>query len=125
MHEFSLALGLLEQVEKVRKENSASRVLSIEVEIGAFAGVVIDSFRFAFDSLKKERQGFETAHLVVIEPDPRFFCLECGCEFEVPKNEMICSHVPFLTNIRCPECRHDLVSPRGGSEILLKTVEME
>ncbi len=52
MHELSLAQGLLDQLAGLAVEHGASRIVTVHVDIGTDAGIVVDSFSFGFDAIK-------------------------------------------------------------------------
>ena len=65
MHELSLVQGLLSQLQTLAQQHSAISISRVRVEVGPFAGIVIDSFQFAFDILanphlrKREQQSMK------------------------------------------------------------------
>ena len=52
MHELSLAQGLLDQLLGLAEQHGAEQILTVRVQIGGQAGIVIDSFIFGFDAVK-------------------------------------------------------------------------
>lgn len=48
MHELSLALALIDELEKAAQRESATRVTAVNVSIGEFSGVERDPFEFCF-----------------------------------------------------------------------------
>ena len=67
MHEISLVQGLFHQLSELLLQHGASRVLQIVVEIGDRAGIVKESFEFAFDILSKEYEYIDGAELVIVD----------------------------------------------------------
>ena len=65
MHELSLAQGLLTQLEGLAKEHDATTVYVVRVDIGEQSGIVVDSFCFGFDALKKEKPLTQNADLQI------------------------------------------------------------
>ena len=65
MHELSLAQGLLTQLEELATTHNATTVHVVRVEIGEQSGIVVDSFCFGFDALKKETPLTENAELQI------------------------------------------------------------
>ncbi|HEB51357.1 MAG TPA: hydrogenase maturation nickel metallochaperone HypA [Desulfobulbus sp.] len=64
MHELSLAQGLLDQLEGLARQHGG-RIVRVEVVIGRQAGVVVDSFVFGFDAIKKTCEQTRAATLTV------------------------------------------------------------
>lgn len=115
MHEISLVQNLFEQLKILAKENRATKVSNVTMEIGPMSGVVIDSFRFGFDILAKEDTLFHEAELVVKVPPVNYTCTDCG-------------HIETTDKMKpdgCPKCNELLLVPDGGDDLLLLQVEME
>lgn len=133
MHELSLVQGLFSQIRDIARENRAQKVLKVLVEIGPFSGVVVDSFCFAFDALKKEDRLFEEAVLEIKTPSPRFRCSSCLKEKTYPltnengtdQREDFQHPVGIFPRIQCPYCGKEGLYPVGGDDILLLQIEME
>jgi hydrogenase nickel incorporation protein HypA/HybF len=49
MHETSLIPDLLDKINKVARENNATKITAVELEIGALAGISPDHLREHFD----------------------------------------------------------------------------
>ena len=128
MHEVSLVQGLMEQVRDIVEENGSSRVTRILVRIGPFAGVVIESFVFAFDALKTGDRLFSRGRLEIDSPEPEFVCRSCARRFEGMNVGSGVQGHGFYSGFSwgtCPSCGKDSLYPAGGDEILLMQVEME
>ncbi len=129
MHEVSLVQGLMEQVRRLAVENEADTVIRIRVLIGPFAGVVLDSFSFAFDVLRQEDRLFRHSRLEIDAPEPVFRCLGCGGEFTfggIGGEDRASGYFGLsAVNTGCPGCGKGDLVPLGGDEILLMQVEME
>lgn len=69
MHELSLAQGLLDQLITLAREHDVTTVLEVRVDIGTQAGIVVDSFCFGFDALKKEYPVTKKAVLTITDTD--------------------------------------------------------
>ncbi len=54
MHELSLAQGLLDQLQELAVTHGAEKILQVRVNIGRASGIVVDSFVFGFDAIKKD-----------------------------------------------------------------------
>ena len=121
MHEMSLVQSLAAQVRALAEQHGASKVKVVSVLMGPFAGVVPDSFRFAFEALQKEDPLLAGAVLELRQPDPRYLCLDCGeaCTLPQPGPE-----APE-TQARCPACASPRLSPWGGTELILQQIRME
>lgn len=128
MHELSLVQSLLEQVLALVREHRAERVRSISVLVGPFSGVVAESFAFAFETLKREEPCLQQAELLLLRPDPRYQCLDCGQEVSLPLSTPADQEQgadDAFSLARCPACASKLLSPLGGNELILQQIRME
>ncbi len=113
MHELSLVQNLFNQLSTLLGENEAENVYTVKVEIGPFAGVVVDSFQFAFGVLCATEPWAKDARLELVTPQPQYRCA-CGCLQQRDKLE------PGV----CEQCGEASLAPFGGIDILLLQVEM-
>lgn len=67
MHEFSLAQGLITQLADLAKAHKATRIMTVRVNIGIMAGIVVDSFVFGFNAVKTETDCVRQANLEITE----------------------------------------------------------
>lgn len=114
MHELSLVLSLLDQVERELHEAPPhSGVAEIRLSVGRLSGVHVDSMRFAFEAVKPGTVA-ERAELVIDEPPAESECKSCGA-------------VETIDNLwlGCPVCGSRAISIRGGRELLLRSIELE
>ena len=129
MHEFSLVQGLFKRAGEIAVKKGARRVLKITMEIGPFSGVVIDSFVFAFDVLKKDLEVFCDCELEIRQSKPSFYCPQCQKEVELfgsdEKEGDFLNNLSSFMAMTCPLCKEALLSPRGSDEILILQMEME
>lgn len=115
MHELSLAQAVINEVLRLSAEHGAKKILRVNVMIGAFSGIVQDSFRFCFNTLASTHK-FTTGAILEIETPPVIYqCTRCGHGFKVKS-----SHAGS-----CPVCGGDELFPHGGDELLLMQIEME
>ncbi|MGL1930722.1 MAG: hydrogenase maturation nickel metallochaperone HypA [Desulfotalea sp.] len=115
MHEMSLVQNLFVQLQDLAKENNATKVIRVAMDIGPLSGVVLDSFQFGFDVLSADTPLCKDAVLDVFIPPVTFTCTECG-----EKTESLESKLEA-----CPKCDDTFLIPSGGDELVLRQVEME
>ncbi len=114
MHELSLVQNLFDQLHSLLQENNAKKLCTVTVEIGAFAGVVTDSFEFAFGVLRDTTPWATDARLKLVTPKPQYQCL--------------CGHIQQREKLEpgnCDLCGENTLSPMGGNDIMLLQVELE
>ena len=110
MHEQSLVRNLLRQVDQIRRENSAQRVVEVCVEIGPMSGVEPLLLSSAFDQLRCDDMAM--ARLVIDQVDLLAECGLCDEQFEVRN---FC--------FRCPTCGGNVRVIRGD-ELQLVSVSL-
>lgn len=114
MHEFSIVSSLLENCERLAKENQAKEVLVVELEIGERSGVEQVLLERAFEDFKIGSV-CEKAELKIQKVPVVLFCEDC--KEENPAQE--------INYTQCPHCKGDRVRIIKGREMLLKRLEME
>lgn len=112
MHELSVCLALVDQVQGIAGQHGATRVERIFLRIGPLSGLEPELLRnaFPFAAAGSLAEGAELS----IEPAPvRVYCSRCGAETEVPPNRLLCG--------RCGDFATRLVS---GDEMLLERLQL-
>jgi hydrogenase nickel incorporation protein HypA/HybF len=112
MHELSVCLSLLEQVERIAREHGADRVERILLRIGPLSGVEAPLLANAYP-LAAAGTIAEHAALEIESAPVRVHCTECGAETEAAPNRLLCG--------RCGAWQTRLVS---GDEMLLANLEL-
>jgi hydrogenase nickel incorporation protein HypA/HybF len=113
MHELSVCQALIEQVERVARENDARRVISIQITIGPLSGVEPQLLEHAYP-LAAAGTIAESASLLVERVPVRVRCRTCDAETEASPNRLVCG--------ACSDWQVDVV---GGEEMILTRVEIE
>jgi hydrogenase nickel incorporation protein HypA/HybF len=113
MHEFSLVQGLLGQVDVLRREQQAERVVSIQVSVGEFSGVEPELFRRAYETLIEET-AMRGAELQINRVPLESRCDNCRHDFAVER-----------FRFRCPKCKSTAVTIVNGEGLVLASVTVE
>ncbi len=97
MHELSLAVEILELVDRAAKDSAFLKVHALRLEVGQLSGVETAALRFALESLAPGSR-IEGARIVIEEPKGMAWCAPCG------------KTVPLsIRGEPCPRCGgHDL-----------------
>ena len=95
MHELSICLSLLEQVQAIARQHGATRVERIQLQIGPLSGVEGDLLRSAYP-LAAAGTLAEGAVLDIEPAAIRVECLQCGAQSEALPNRPLCA--------ACPRC---------------------
>jgi hydrogenase nickel incorporation protein HypA/HybF len=113
MHELSVCQALIDQVERVARDNGARRVMSIVVSVGPLSGIEPQLLEHAYP-LAAAGTMAENAELVVETVPVKVRCRTCHTETEAAPNRLVCA-----------VCNDWQVDVTGGEEMLLLRVEVE
>ncbi|MGB5334708.1 MAG: hydrogenase maturation nickel metallochaperone HypA [Woeseiaceae bacterium] len=113
MHELSVCLSLMQQLEQIVRERNAIRVTRITLDIGPLSGVEAELLRNAYP-LAAAGTIAEDAELVMQTAAVVVRCSQCDTETEVAPNKLLCG--------KCGDFRTRVVS---GDELTLLRVELE
>ena len=110
MHEMSIAVALVEQLESLAVENDATRIEEVAVRAGAMRGIVPEALDMAFEAAAEGTVA--DGAKIVLEVVPTVAkCRVCGVRFEPEINSFLCA--------RCGEADVEIVE---GNEILIISV---
>lgn len=112
MHEFSIALCIVEGVEEETvKVNGA--ITEVVLEIGKLSGVVKDALEFALEEAKKNTR-LSNATINYVEVSGSAKCNDCGHKYDTDDH--------FST---CPKCSYPYCSVVRGKEMQIKSIKVE
>lgn len=115
MHEMAIVNNLLDECEKIRANNKASKITRVKVSLGRLSGVEEHYFKEAFYAFcKDENSSYFNASLEIELKELELFCNSCKASFIQDKNEFSCKH-----------CKSLDVSIISGEELILEQVELE
>ena len=113
MHEMSIAVELLRELESLVKTNDVTRVTEFTVSVGQLRGIVPEALDIAFESLSEDtcaagaKLNLEVVSIVAQ-------CQQCKNSFE-----------PGADYFLCPKCNKADVEIVEGNDIILKSVTCE
>lgn len=110
----SLIQGVLDSVLPVARDNGATNISSIALDIGEMTMVVPEAMEFAFEALSDEEPLLDGCELTMNFISPRSRCLDCGHEFD---------HDRF--HLRCPDCDSGATMLLAGREMHIASIEIE
>ncbi|SDK07521.1 hydrogenase maturation nickel metallochaperone HypA [Aliiruegeria lutimaris] len=113
MHELSICRALIEQVREIARNNDASRVTEISLEVGPLSGVMPELLLEAFPMASAGSMA-EGARLIVDMEPVRVWCSRCQLESAATLNRLVCA--------QCGDWRTEL---RSGDALMLKSVVLE
>jgi len=113
MHELSVCLALMAQVERIASEHGARRVETITLRIGPLSGVEPALLANAFP-IASAGTGAEGAELIIETGSVTVRCTACGAETGASANRLLCAN--------CGDYRTRVIS---GEEMLLVSLELD
>lgn len=112
MHELSIALSMIEQIEEESAKRGGGMVETVYVRIGVLSGVDDQALRSAF-TIAREGTSLVECRLE-IEPVPLLvYCPQCASK-----------HAPDPWNITCPRCITPPQEILQGKELELRAFEL-
>jgi hydrogenase nickel incorporation protein HypA/HybF len=113
MHEFSIAVNIVEIAEEYASRENASVVREIEIEVGELSGVVVDALKFCLEAAVKDGP-LEEAERRICTIEGRARCRSCSHEFRVQE-----LYSP------CPKCGSPAPEIIQGRELRVKSLLVE
>lgn len=110
MHELAIAMEILEQSFRSASEYNATRIDSVEVELGMLRQVVPEALELAF---RAAADGTIAAGAVLQLTEERAVAVCNGCE---------CMFMPEIDSYLCPQCNQADARIVSGNEIILRSV---
>ena len=112
MHELSIALSMIEQVEKVSAQNPGP-IRSVQIRIGVLSGVDTEALRFAWEIARTGTPCAE-AQLEIESVPLQVRCPQCGV-----------TRAPDVQSILCPRCVTPVQDILAGRELELTSMEID
>ena len=113
MHEFSLAINIVEIAENEAKKANAETITSIEVETGTLSGVVVEALKTALEAATRGTM-LDKALIGINVVNGLARCSQCQHEYET--NDVFSP---------CPECGAFNPEIIAGKELRVKSIEVE
>ncbi len=113
MHEFAICEEIVRIVNQRAESLGVARVRSVELVVGALAGVVPDSVEFYFEHLAKDT-ACAHATLRFTRVEAAAICRSCGTAFSPQEYDWSCSG--------CGSLGADVVA---GKELAVATIEVD
>ena len=113
MHEFSLALEVIDLARREAEKIQAENILEISIEVGDLSGVEADAFESALELVVKDSV-LHKAAIVISRVAGKGICNACDLEFDM--------HHRLAT---CPQCRSFPSIISGGEEFRVVSLVVE
>ena len=113
MHELGIVFYVIDEIEKVAKENKATQVVGATLELGEVSGVVIDYFTDLWDWTIKKHELLKDCKLDILTLKAITFCSDCQKTYDTVKHGKI-----------CPYCKSEKTYLVTGNQINLKNIKV-
>lgn len=113
MHEFSIAVDIVDIATSSARKEAATVVKEIEIEIGQLSGVVMEALEFSLEAAVKGTILEDARRKLIIVPG-RARCTQCSTEYD--------TDTLFKTCPRCQACAPDVIH---GRELRVKSLIIE
>jgi hydrogenase nickel incorporation protein HypA/HybF len=113
MHEFSIAVNIVDIAVEHAEKAKAKKVNEVELEIGELSGVVYDAMETAMEAAIKGTV-IGGAAIKILRKEGRGRCLECQKEF----------HIDNLFD-PCPHCGAFSPQVISGKELRIKSITVD
>ena len=110
MHEMSIALNILDIVEKELKKADGKKIERLNLVVGKLSGVVVESLQFALEASRKS-SAIADAEIIIEEVTAAMKCMNCDFEFIADDFYCICP--------KCNSFKHQIIT---GKELLIKSM---
>lgn len=114
MHEIGVLYKMLEQVERVAKENEVKRIKSIEIELGELSGMLPIFFEQYYEPATENKDLFRDSKLIIKSIPGEGLCIDCKTLYNVMKFEG-----------KCPKCGSRNKKILGGRDFIVKNILVE
>uniref|UniRef100_UPI0032180C32 hydrogenase maturation nickel metallochaperone HypA n=1 Tax=uncultured Draconibacterium sp. TaxID=1573823 RepID=UPI0032180C32 len=110
MHELSIAQSIVELAEEIAEKEQSDSIKSIEIEVGALSGVVLEALEFALEVSVKNTK-LEKAKINYLVLPGKASCRECSRQFET--NDLLAL---------CPGCEQANYTITDGKQLRIKSL---
>ena len=113
MHEFSIAMDIVDIAISYATKEEASRVKEIEIEVGQLSGVVMEALEFSLEAAVKGTILEKALRNLIIVPG-KARCTQCSNEYDTDTLFKACPN--------CQACAPDIIQ---GRELRVKSLIIE
>lgn len=113
MHELGIVVHVIDEVEKIAKENGVADVKKLTLEVGEVSSIVPSYFRDCFEWSKKKTETMRGCELEIIVLEALSYCEDCKETYKTTASGKICPH--------CGSKNTYLVT---GNEMNIKQIEV-
>lgn len=124
MHEFSAACSIVDTALEAAKNNKATKVSIVNVEVGEFTFLVPEQLVFNFE-IASRNSILEGAELRIKTVKGRLLCNDCRFEGESQIDSSIPNQIAVFAPMKCPKCGSSSTKITGGKDFVITSIEAE
>jgi hydrogenase nickel incorporation protein HypA/HybF len=124
LHEFSAACSIVDTALEAAKSNKATKVSTVNVELGEFTFLVPEQLIFNFEIASKNSI-LEGAELRIRTVKGRLLCNDCKFEGESQVDPNIPNQIAVFAPMKCPKCGGSSTKITGGKDFVITSIEAE
>ena len=124
MHEFSAACSIVDTALEAAKNNKATKVSIVNVEVGEFTFLVPEQLVFNFEIASKNSI-LEGAELLIKTVKGQLLCDDCKFEGESQVDPNIPNQIAAFAPMKCPKCGGSSTKITGGKDFVITSIEAE
>lgn len=113
MHEFSIAMSIIEVAEKEAVAVDATSISSLTLDIGTMAGIEFYALDTAMEMAVRDTM-LEKGKIIINKIQATAKCSDCNHEFEI-------AHITDP----CPSCNSFFSEVLSGNELKIKSITVE
>lgn len=113
MHELGVVFHVLDNVIAIAKDNHASHINAVVLEIGTVSGIVDDYLLDCWNWACKKHEETQECELKIEHIEAISYCESCKRKFDTISNGKI-----------CPDCAGDKTFLLQGNEFVIKEIQV-
>ena len=114
MHELSVTFYIMDHLEKVAKENNATKINKVTLELGEVSTVIESYLQNCWKWATQKRELFTDSQLVCEKLEAITYCEDCQTTYPTVQYGKI-----------CPYCQSEHTYLIQGNEFNIKEIEVE
>jgi hydrogenase nickel incorporation protein HypA/HybF len=124
LHEFSAACSIVDTALEAAKNNKATKVSIVNVEVGEFTFLIPEQLVFNFE-IASRNSILEGAELRIKTVKGRLLCNDCRFEGESQADPNVPNEIAVFAPMKCPKCGSSSTKITGGKDFVITSIEAE
>ena len=124
MHEFSAACSIVDTALEAAKNNNATKVTVVNVELGEFTFLIPEQLIFNFEIASKNTI-LEGADLCIKSIKGQLTCNDCSFKGDSEVNPDLPPQISAFAPMKCPKCGGSSTRITGGKDFIITSIKAE